>query len=141
MSNPICEGKLRDILAHLLGQKLLDISEHDPEDLAEGKDSFVELMFDGGHTLKFNVADADSYVSGYPFCFSDPHPKPEDDDGLWHPTREESNSGAWAVVEHLTDKGPVNHMLPTSEPLHALDEGCWCGPQRTPEGIVHNLKE
>ena len=142
MSDPVAEGKIREILAHLIGKRVLDISQQDPEDIAAGKDSFVELMFEDGNTLKFFIADSDAYVGGFPMSFSDPNPRPEDDDGLWHPNAAERNGGAWAVVEMRTDKGPVNHVLPTSEPLHALDESCWCGPDCSDPGTVtHFLKE
>lgn len=139
MSN-IMEGKMRDILAHLIGKKLLDVSQQDPEDVADGKDHFVELMFEDAHTLKFYIADPEDYVSGFPMSFSDP--KREEDDGLWHPTKEERNGGAWAAVEALTDKGRVMHVVPTSEPLHALEESCWCGPSIDEQGtVIHEQKE
>jgi hypothetical protein len=142
MSEPTTEFKLRDILRHLIGKRVLDISEDDEEDVLDGKDSFVQLMFEDGNILKFFVADNEAYRAGAPFCFSNPNTKPKEDDGLWHPTPEEQAAGNWAVVPTITELGEVDHILPTSEPLHALDDQCWCGPDSSESGIVtHNLGE
>lgn len=52
---------IREILAPYIGAKVVDITQHDPEDFEKDGRCFVVLMFDNGMTLKFFVGD-DGFV-------------------------------------------------------------------------------
>lgn len=135
---PVNEGKLRDILAHLLGQRLLEISESDPEDIEAGGDPFVELMFENGDTLRFFVVDGEEYASGFPFCFSDPDKGKQDD--IFHPDAEDAAARKWCVVEERTETGPVGHVIPAFGKEHRMDADCWCRPAIERLGGEHRLR-
>jgi hypothetical protein len=51
-------GKIRNILGHFIGKKLVDITQHEPED----EQGFIMLMFDDGTFMKFPET--------WPFSFS-----------------------------------------------------------------------
>lgn len=129
MSKQIEAGNIRELLGHLIGQKLVDITQDDAEDRALGRDPFVVLMFENGDTLQFNVADGEDYACGFPFCFSDPD-KSQDDDGPWIPSAEDLASGNWAVVCQNTVDGIIQHCMPMHGKHHFLDETCWCNPKK-----------
>jgi hypothetical protein len=121
-------GNIRQILGHLIGQRLIDITQEDEEDRAAGRDGFVQFMFENGDTFKTFAADSDSYKSGFPFCFSDPKDK---DDKPWEPSAEDlAGGGRWKVVEHYTEDGTVDHCLPMYGKRHFLEPECWCEPQK-----------
>ncbi len=44
---------IREILGPLIGLKLVDITQHDAEEYAETKRSYVMLMFEDGSYVKF----------------------------------------------------------------------------------------
>lgn len=49
-------SNIREILGHLIGKRIEDISQHDQEDF-EVEGSFVMLMLEGGDYLKFPIGD------------------------------------------------------------------------------------
>lgn len=51
-------ANIRQILGHLIGQRVVDITQHDPEDFVEGEGSFVMFLFENGDYAKFPVGDA-----------------------------------------------------------------------------------
>ena len=118
---------IRDILKPVIGQKLVEITQHDDAEFAAGKDSYVMLMFESGTTVKFNIADNAAYRSGYAINIVEPGDDPKVD-GLYHPSKEEEAARGWLVVECLTDDILCGHVLPTWGRLHQVDTaGCWCG--------------
>lgn len=129
-------GNIRDILGSLIGQRVLDISQHDPEDIG---DSFVQLMFENGKSLKFYILDSEHYKAPGPIVLSDPDLASDE----WTPTEEEAAAGNWAVVNVWDDKQPENHVLPTHGKKHSLDIDCWCRPatEPGPECLIVKHKE
>lgn len=121
-------SNIRKILGHLIGQRLLEITQHEKQEFLEGKDSFVELMFENGDTLKFFVADESAYKSGFPFCYSDPDKTMMDD--IYVPSEEDAAEGKWAVVQWNTDAGRELHVMPNFGKHHIFDESCWCGTRK-----------
>lgn len=117
---------IREILGHLVGKRVMFISQHDEDEIARGGDSYVELIFEDSNTLKFFCLDSDLYKAQSAFCFSDPSTK--EDDGYYHPSEEEAAAGHWAVVNKQTDLGTVGHCVPTFGKHHLLAEECWCNP-------------
>jgi len=49
-------ANIRQILGKFIGQKLLDIKQHDEEEYKETKQSYVMLMFETGY-IKYYVSD------------------------------------------------------------------------------------
>lgn len=121
-------ANIREILGHLIGKKLLEITQHDESDVAEGKDNFIELMFENGHTLKVFLLDDVMYVAGACMSFSDPSDK--DDDGLYHPDADDMRLRKWAVVAENSDLGRMDHVIPCFGKLHYIGEICWCKPTK-----------
>jgi hypothetical protein len=132
MSIPQHADNIRQLLGHLIGQRLLEITSEDQEDRDAGRDRFVELMFENGYTVKFFLADGYSYRGGYPMCFSDPDPDPDaqDDNGFFHPKPEDVALHRWAVVEEFTPDGPTSHVIPCFGKLHFIGSTCWCNSAR-----------
>ena len=64
---------IRDILGWSVGSKIIDITQHDEDEWAEDKRSYVMLLLDNGGTLKFFVGD-----DGFSYC--DPNGPDEDED-------------------------------------------------------------
>ncbi len=124
--------KLRDILKHLIGQRLLEITEADKEELIDGRDKFVEFMFDGGDTVRFFMAPNDAYQGRSPISFSDPDKKSHYrfENEYFHPTAEEEAKGGWIAVDWRDATGTERHILPVKGKLHWLDGNCWCNPDR-----------
>lgn len=64
-AGPFCFGAMepesysnaRDILASIIGQKIVDISQHDQEEWDRDANSYVILMFEDGQTLKIFVGE------------------------------------------------------------------------------------
>jgi hypothetical protein len=121
-------ANIREILGFLIGQKVVDITQEDKEDREAGRDSFVELLFENGATLKFFVLDSDQYKAPGPFCFSDP--ARNDDDELYHPSPEDVAAHKWAVVVELTEDGEIMHVIPCFGKLHHIGENCDCKPRK-----------
>lgn len=48
---------IRDVLGWIVGQKVVDVTQHDAEEFQESGQSHVMLMFENGRTLKFFVGD------------------------------------------------------------------------------------
>lgn len=116
-------GNIREILGRLIGKKLIDISQHDQEDL-KTLDSFIQLMFDDGCTLRFYILETELYKAPAPLVMSDPNESSE-----WVPTAEEIASGNWAVVVSANPEQQENHVVPTHGKHHSLDIDCWCGTE------------
>ena len=57
---------IREILGNTIGQRLVDITQHDEEDFdpETGDGTFVMLMFENGDTLRFSIADSGLEYSG-----------------------------------------------------------------------------
>lgn len=74
-------SNIREILGHLIGQELVDITQHDQEEWEKERVSYVELLFARGDNLRFYVLDAELYapIPG-PFRYSDPNDDQDDDD-------------------------------------------------------------
>lgn len=118
---------IRELLGHLIGQKLMEITQQDKD---EDGDPYVELLFEKGNTLKFFLADGEDYECGFPFCFSDPDPNAPEDDGFFHPDPADEEAHKWAAVVELTPKGEVLHVIPCFGKLHHIGEECWCNPRK-----------
>lgn len=54
---PESYSNARDILASIIGQKIVDISQHDQEEWDRDANSYVILMFEDGQTLKIFVGE------------------------------------------------------------------------------------
>lgn len=50
-------SNIREFLGHFIGQKLVDITQHDKEEWDNGQEAYVCLMFDSGHTMTFPITD------------------------------------------------------------------------------------
>jgi hypothetical protein len=50
-------SNIREILGGLVGARIIDISQHDQEHFEETGESFVEFLFDNGHTLRVTLTD------------------------------------------------------------------------------------
>ena len=46
-------ANIRILLGTLIGQKLIDITQHDREEWEEDQESYVHLMFEDGSSVKF----------------------------------------------------------------------------------------
>jgi hypothetical protein len=121
---------IRELLSHLIGKRLLEITGEDEEDRADGKDRFASLMFDDGNTVTFYFAqDESAYRGGSPMSFSDPDDQNEEfTDGYFHPTPEEKERHGWVCVSWRDAQGEEFHVVPTWTEDHFLDGSCWCGP-------------
>lgn len=51
-------SNIRDIIGSLIGHRLVDITQQDPDEFEETGESYVMLHFDDGTYLKFPVADS-----------------------------------------------------------------------------------
>jgi len=120
-------ANIREILGHLIGRTLIEITQHDKEDFLNGEDSFVELMFNDGNTLKFFALDSKLYKVPGAFCFSDPNGETEEDEYV--PTEEDRATKGWIVVEKKTDPDYPVHVLPNFGRNHILTMDCWCRPK------------
>lgn len=118
-------GNIRDILGWMIGQRIVDISQKDPEDVGDG---YVQLILENGKTIKFYTLDSDLYKAPGCIAIGDPSLSPD----VWEPTEEEAAAGNWAVVNVWDDKQPENHVLPTHGKKHSLDIDCWCQPDTEP---------
>jgi hypothetical protein len=50
-------ANIRTILGQFIGQKLVDITQHDEEEWADGKEAYICLMFEGGGTITIPIGD------------------------------------------------------------------------------------
>jgi hypothetical protein len=50
-------SNVRDFLGQFIGHRIVDITQHDPDEFAEDGRSYVMLMFDNGECIKFFVGD------------------------------------------------------------------------------------
>lgn len=50
-------SNIRQILGSLIGTKVLDITQHDPEEWDETGKSYIQLHFDNGEFVKFFIGD------------------------------------------------------------------------------------
>ena len=50
-------SNIREILGHLIGRKLVEITQHDEDEFLEDGRSYVQLMFEDGDHIKFFVGD------------------------------------------------------------------------------------
>lgn len=116
---------IRELLGRLIGQKLMDITQKDPDE--EG-DQYTEFLFEKGNTVKFYLADGDAYACGFPMCFSDPNDA--EDDELYHPSPENAAAKKWAAVSEITPNGEVMHVIPCFGKLHHIGEICDCKPRK-----------
>lgn len=135
-------ANIRDILGHLIGRTVVDITQHDKEDFVAGDDAYVELMFDDGNTLKFFTLENKHYKAPGPFCFSDPNTAEKDADE-YVPTEDDKSTKGWIVVEKEDTEYPV-HVIPNFGRNHILNMGCWCNPALDPfreDPIVNHNEE
>jgi hypothetical protein len=121
---------IRELLSHLIGKRLLEITGEDEEDRAAGKDRFATLMFDDGNTVTFYFAqDQSAYRGNSPMSFSDPDDKSQSfEDGYFHPTPEEKERRGWIAVNWHDATGTETHVVPVWTKDHFLGESCWCQP-------------
>lgn len=54
-------ANIRQILGHLIGRELMDITQHDEDEFRESGECFVCLMFKGGGTVTFLIDKSFSY--------------------------------------------------------------------------------
>lgn len=50
-------SNIREFLGQFVGQRLVDITQHDEEEWAEGKEAYICLMFERGGTLTVPITD------------------------------------------------------------------------------------
>lgn len=55
MSEPY--ANIREILGQFIGQKLVEITQHDEQDWIEGTGAYICLMFEQGGTLTVPIGD------------------------------------------------------------------------------------
>jgi hypothetical protein len=120
-------SNIREILGFLIGNELLDITSEDEADRKDGRDPFIELLFENGATLKFFILDSDLYKAAGPLCFSDPS---RVDDDLYHPDPSDAEAHKWVAVKELTEDGEIMHVIPCFGKLHAINEICDCQPKK-----------
>lgn len=120
-------GNIRELIGHLIGKRLTDITQQDNDH--EG-DRFIEFMFEDGNTATFFLADGEAYQCGFPMCFSDPDPNAPEDDGFYHPEPADTADRKWAAVAEYTNNGEVMHVIPCFGNLHYIGETCDCRPAK-----------
>jgi len=125
-------NNIRELIGHLIGKRLIEITSEDEEDRVAGRDRFVTLMFDDGNTATFYFAkDSSVYRGNSPMSFSDPDNKDQSfEDGYFHPTPEDKARHMWIAVDWRDATGTEQHVLPGWTEDHFLDEGCWCKPAK-----------
>lgn len=57
-------SNVRDFLGGLVGKRVLDVSQHDREEFAETRQSYIMLMFEDGITMKIPVGDEGVWFEG-----------------------------------------------------------------------------
>lgn len=60
---------IRDVIGEIVGQSVVDVTQHDKEHWDQTGESFVEFLFANGATLRFVIADDESrfeYDDGKP---------------------------------------------------------------------------
>lgn len=124
MNKPEVKGNIRDILKHLIGQRLLDITQDDEEDRVAGRDRFIELFFENGDTLKLFSLPNESYKARGAFAFSDPDKRMMEREYI--PNERDAQS-KWVVMEWRDEDGITYHTMPTFGRRHIFNENCWCG--------------
>lgn len=50
-------SNIRAIIGYLIGQRVVDITQHDAEEYLETKQSYIQILFEDGNYLKFFVGD------------------------------------------------------------------------------------
>lgn len=65
-------ANIREILGFAVGKRIVDVTQHDEEEWKESRACYVELLLEGGGTIRFNVGDEG-------FVYRDPD-EPDDDD-------------------------------------------------------------
>lgn len=55
-------SSIRDLIGDFIGQTVVDITQHDPEDWEQDGISFVQLMFAHGGYLKFYIDEMEAFV-------------------------------------------------------------------------------
>lgn len=58
-------SNIRDFLGHLLGRRVVEITQHDPEDFKQGE-CFVTLHFEEGTTLVFPIDKTKGFAISKP---------------------------------------------------------------------------
>ncbi|MCL5743273.1 MAG: hypothetical protein M1541_04980 [Acidobacteria bacterium] len=48
---------IREILGHLIGQRVADVTQHDKNEFRENGQSYVHLAFEDGSYVKFYIGD------------------------------------------------------------------------------------
>lgn len=59
-------ANIREVLGILLQQRVIEITQHDPEDWAASRDSFICLHFENGVTLRIPVGDEGIHLENLP---------------------------------------------------------------------------
>jgi len=57
-------SSIREIIGEAIGRKIVEITQHDEDEYAETKKSYVQLHLDDGNYIKFFVGD-DGFVHSY----------------------------------------------------------------------------
>lgn len=57
-------ANIRQILGHLIGKRIVDITQHDQEEWEQDGTSYVHLMLEDGDYLKFYIGEAGFDHSG-----------------------------------------------------------------------------
>ncbi len=50
-------SNIRQILGHIIGQTVVDITQHDKDEFEENGRAYVMLMFDKGDYIRFYIGD------------------------------------------------------------------------------------
>jgi len=50
-------ANIREILGELIGKRVEDVTQHDADEWAETKQSYIMLQFEGGVYVKFFIGD------------------------------------------------------------------------------------
>lgn len=66
-------SNIRQLLGHLIGRTVIDITQHDYEEFQETKQSYVMLMFDNGDYVKFSIG-----AEGFKYSIDEPESEKTD---------------------------------------------------------------
>lgn len=57
MTDDTIYSNIREILRPILGQRIVEITQHEQDEYHETGDAFVMLHFENGATLQFHIGD------------------------------------------------------------------------------------
>ena len=54
-------NSIRDLIGEFIGKTIMDITQCEEQEVMDGEDPYIMLMFDDGSTLKLNIVGLESY--------------------------------------------------------------------------------